>query len=169
MSLITLSDFGEYKFLTANINAAKDLDPHIDEAEEFDLKPVLGEQLYLDFKTNVALPHYQTLLLGGQYTYKGNTYEFKGAKAVLVYYTYVRLLVNNGVTSTPSGFTKKILENSERPDNAQLSSMINQAKSGARHHENQMLLYLERMSNTYPLFKCSHQTNPGTVKINSIG
>lgn len=169
MSLITIDDFGEYKAISLNINKEKDLQPFIDEAEEFDLKPVIGSQLFIALRANITQSIYQDLLNGKQYTYQSKTYEFKGIKAVLVYYTYCRLLINDGVTSTPSGFVKKTLENSERAPAAQMAQMINQAKSGAKHHEDELLCFLNRNSTTYPLYSCSQQTNTGTVKINAIG
>lgn len=160
--LISITDFTNNKYLSQNLDD-RDIDPIIDEAQEFDLKPVLGRELYLDFITNVTATKYQDLLNGKTYTPTGSTspIEFKGLKEVLKYYVYKRMIVLGGVKSTNSGFVLKTLENSERIPATQMAQMIAQAASGARAYEDDMVLFLNNFHTTYPLWKCSLRKNKG--------
>lgn len=161
-NLINITDFTENKSLTQNLDA-RDIDPIISEAQDFDLRPVLGPQLYLDFITNINQTKYQELLNGKTYTPTGGTapIEFKGLKMVLKYYVYARLLVADGVKSTNSGFVLKTLENSERISGAQRTQMIAQARSGAKAYEDDMVCFLNNYSDTYPLWSCTTRKNKG--------
>ena len=160
--LISITDFTNNKYLSQNLDD-RDIDPIIDEAQEFDLKPVLGRDLYLDFSTNVTLDKYQDLLNGKTYTPTGytNPVQFQGVKEVLKYYVYARLIVLDGVKSTNSGFVMKQLENSERISGTHRTQMIAQARSGARAHEDEMVFFLNNFYTTYPLWQCSLRKNKG--------
>lgn len=162
MRLISVTDFTNNKYLSQNLDD-RDIDPIIDEAQEFDLKPVLGRELYLDLITNFTETKYQELLNGKTYTPTGYTspVQFQGLKEVLKYYVYKRMIVLDGVKSTNSGFVMKTLENSERISGTQRTQMIAQAASGARSHEDEMVFFLNNYSTTYPLWKCSLRKNQG--------
>lgn len=155
-NLINITDFVENKFLTQNLDSS-DIDPVIREAQDFDLKPVLGAALFQDMMDNLTVAKYRTLLDGENYTPTGATspIHFTGLKAVLKYYVYARLLVVDGVKSTNSGFVQKSLENSERIAGTQRTQMIAQARSGAKAYEDEMISYLNNYSTTYPLWGCA--------------
>lgn len=171
--LISKADFVDWKNLSINIDAIKDLNTYIAEAQEFDLQPVLGAYFFREFQqafAQVSPPQKFTDLLNGV-TYTdatGNEFEFKGVKVVLIYYVYVRLLVVNGVKSTYSGFVQKTLENSERISDKQRAEMVNQTKSGAKKFENDMLKFIADHKTDYPLYKGGIIKNSGTVKITAI-
>lgn len=154
-NLINITDFTENKFLTQNLDSS-DIDPIINEAQMFDLKPVLGDALFHDMMENLTVAKYVTLLDGTIYTPTGWTspIRFSGLKMVLKYYVYARLLVLDGVKSTNSGFVLKTLENSERISGTQRTQMIAQGKSGAKVYEDEMVRYLNNYSTTYPLWGC---------------
>ena len=160
--LISITDFTNNKYVSQNLDE-RDIDPVIDEAQEFDLKPVLGRELYLDFLTNITDTKYQDLLNGKTYTPTGytNPVQFQGIKEVLKYYVYARMVVLDGVKNTNSGFVQKTLENSERLSGSQRTQMIAQARSGARAHEDEMVFFLNNFYTTYPLWQCSLRKNKG--------
>jgi len=74
---------------TAELDGAV-LEPHIQKAQDLDLRPVLGDVLYYDFMSkflvtgDASYAIYQTLLNGGSYTYAGNTIYFDGLKPFMV-------------------------------------------------------------------------------------
>ena len=160
--LISITDFTNNKYLSQNLDDS-DVDPVIDEAQEFDLRPVLGRELYLDFLNNVTDTKYQELLNGKEYTPTGyiNPVKFQGVKEVLKYYVYARMVVLDGVKNTNAGFVHKTLENSERLSGTQRTQMIAQARSGAKAHEDEMVFFLDNFYTTYPLWKCSLRKNKG--------
>ena len=162
MRLISITDFTNNKYVSQNLDE-RDIDPVIDEAQEFDLKPVLGRELYLDFINNVTVTKYDELLNGKTYTPTGYTspVRFEGVKEVLKYYVYARMVVLDGVKNTNSGFVQKTLENSERLSGTQRTQMIAQARSGAKAHEDEMIFFLNNFYTDYPLWQCSLRKNQG--------
>ena len=155
--LITVSDIKNYKTLSINIAALK-IDSEINEAQEFDLRPILGDALYLDlltdFEASPSLATYNELFNGCTYTYSGNTYQHDGLKAMLCYYAYARFLNNSNTNSTAFGVVIKNNNDSEPVSEKTLSRLVGQALNGAKIFENRTLDYLRRNSADYPLYKC---------------
>ncbi len=154
-NLINITDFTENKFLTQNLDSS-DIDTVVEEAQMFDIKPVLGDALFYDMMENLTVAKYVNLLNGEAYTPTGATspIRFSGLKIVLKYYAYARYLVLDGTKSTNSGHVRKILENSERISGTQITQMVAQARSGAKVYEDEMVKYLNNYSTTYPLWGC---------------
>ena len=77
--LITLADIQALKPISVNINETKALKPFILEAQEFDLKPFMGDAFYIalmtDFDASPSLSTYSDLFNGSTYTYDGETYQ----------------------------------------------------------------------------------------------
>ena len=71
------------------------------EAEEMDVRPVLGDKMLAYIRDNVA--QVSNLLNGTTYTYNGQTYTFSGLKKAVAYYTYARLIVGGDIEVTRSG------------------------------------------------------------------
>jgi hypothetical protein len=164
---LRLLDFTEYKYLTQNLDQ-EELETVIEEALEFDIMPVIGAAFLLDIKTNLEADPvptiYDELLNGKTYTPTGCTgaIQFKGLKTVLKYYVYARLMVQDGIKSTASGFVQKTLENSERVSGAQRSQMINQTRSGAAKFESDLTNFLCNFASSYPLYSQGPRKNKGT-------
>lgn len=154
-NLINITDFTENKFLTQNLDSS-DIDPVIAEAQMFDLKPVLGDALFHDMMENFTVAKYVNLLDGQTYTPTGATspIRFSGLKMVLKYYVYARLITDDGIKSTNSGFVRKTLENSERITDKDKALKVAQSRSGAKVYEDEMVKYLNNYSTTYPLWGC---------------
>lgn len=158
--LISLSDIQEFKGLSSNIKTAKELTPHVLEAQEFDLRPFMGESFYLafmdDFEASPSLgtPAFEELFNGKRYTYNGEQFEFQGLKAVLAYHSNARYLTTAGMTSTPTGFVNKTNQYSERISDKATLRLIEQSRAGAMVHQNRVKEFLNRFSSLYPLYKC---------------
>ena len=107
--LITLANIQAVKSISLNINESKQLNPYILEAQNFDLRELLGDTFYLDLIADfIALPSltkYSLLFNGGEYTYQNEKYYVDGIKQFLVYSTYARYVVNSGVISTATGIS----------------------------------------------------------------
>ncbi len=76
--LITLANIQDVKSISLNVNETKQLSPYILEAQNFDLRELLGDAFYLDliadFSALPSLDKYDLLFNGGQYTYLNDTY-----------------------------------------------------------------------------------------------
>jgi hypothetical protein len=171
---LRLLDFTEYKYLTQNLDQ-EELETVIEEALEFDILPVIGAAFMLDITTKLEAEPVETiydeLLNGKTYTPTGATgaIHFKGLKQVLKYYVYARLMVQDGVKSTASGFVHKVLENSERVSSTQRTQMISQTRSGAAKFESDLIAFLCNFAAIYPLYCGGIRKNKGTgFRINAI-
>lgn len=169
--LITLSDITSVKSISLNVNEVKQLTPHILEAQNFDLRQFLGDELYLDliadYVSSPSLVLYADLFNGGSYNYGGQTYYNDGLKMFLIYSTYARYTANSNIISTATGFVQKTNEYSDGISEKTISRLITQARSGAESCENSIRYFLQRNSSIYPLYKCNKQnktTNGFTIR-----
>jgi hypothetical protein len=172
--LITLQDVATAKGISLNVNDTKQLAPHIFEAQNFDLRELLGDAFYLDliadFVASPSLNEYSELFNGGTYTYNGESYYLDGVKQYLIYSTYARYIANSGVISTASGLVNKTNQYSEKVDEKTILRLVTQARSGATFCENGIKEYLSRKKQDYPLYKCENITKfTGGFKIRSVG
>ena len=172
IKLITLADIRTYKQISSNLNAIK-IDSEINEAQEFDLRPFMGDEFYLalldDFSNSPSLQLYDDLFNGCTYTYGGNTYQHDGIKAMLCYYAFSRYLNNSNTNATAFGTVIKQNDDSEPVSEKTLSRLVGQAISGAKIFENRVYDYLVRNSSTYPLFKCSiDNKKTGGLRVSAV-
>ncbi len=171
--LITLADIQAYKPISANVNEVKQLNTYIQEAQEFDLRPFLGDEFYLalvaDFEASPSLATYGDLFNGVDYVYNSDTYRNDGIKVMLVYYAYARYLNNAQNIITPNGIVSKQNNSSTPTSDKSVARLVNQAFSGGKIYENRVLDYLIRNNSDYPLYKCVKSTKrTGGLRISSV-
>lgn len=170
--LIGISDFTPYKSISHNINVTKKLEPYIVEAQEFDLKDLLGQELYNDllndFIASPPLGNYEDLYNGSSYTKGGKVYTHKGLIPVLVYFTYARFIMDSNSESTAFGQVVKTNQYSEPLSEKAIDRKYNQAKSGALAYWKDVEKFLNDNSIDYPLWKNNCKTVKG-IRITDIG
>ena len=171
--LITLADIQTLKPISANVNEVKQLNTYILEAQEFDLRPFLGDEFYLaliaDFETSPSLSTYGDLFNGVDYVYNSDTYRNDGIKPMLIYYAYARYLNNAQSIITPNGIVSKENNNSTPVSEKTTARLVSQAMTGGKLYENRVLDYLVRNKQNYPLYKCLNPTKrTGGLRITSI-
>jgi len=143
---------------TAELDGAV-LEPHIQKAQDLDLRPVLGDVLYYDFMSkflvtgDASYAIYQTLLNGGSYTYAGNTIYFDGLKPFMVCKTLVRLAVSQPAQLTRFGFVTKVASGSQPVDKDTIRMFVNGQNSDAQTYQNNICQYLNNNVTTYTKFK----------------
>ena len=160
--LISIDDFTPYKALSSNLTTVKNLDPYILEAQKFDLKKLLGRELYIDllddFEASPSLGIYSDLFNGLSYEYNDKKYSHEGLIPVLVYYTYARYVLNSGGHSTDYGLRKKLNQDSEEVSETEKARRVTQAREGAVAHWNDTKLFLDHYKvlypDTYELWNC---------------
>lgn len=147
--LIGKADFAGIRDISVNVNETTRLLPYIKEAQEIDLKNILGNEFFYDILQEDG-ELYDNLLDGLDYTYSGYNYSFIGLKTILVYFAYARFIVNDDNRSTGSGFVIKNNEFSEHIDNTKLRRLQADSISIANNYIEDMKLYLSRFNSTYP-------------------
>lgn len=172
--LVSLSDFGDFKQITSNLNAGIKLNPAIREAQEFDLRPLMGTEFYLalcdDFEASPSLSEYEDLFNGSRYTRGDVLCEHNGIKAVLIYYAYARYLATSMVNSTPFGLVQKTNVNeSTAVSEKTLSRLVQQARSGAESYWSRVNKFLLDNITDYPLYRCPKKPKSGGIRMISVG
>jgi len=117
---------------------------YINEAEQTQIKPVLGDKLYHDLCCidSVNDDRYQILLDGGEYTDKNNHFHsFSGLKVAISYFVYVKTLMSGDIESTRFGFVEKNSQYSSRISDAARSSAYNEAMEVGRVYLKECLEY----------------------------
>lgn len=131
------------------------------EAQDQDLRPVLGESLYYDMMTkffNTLDPmyaEYQKLINGALWVYNGDNVYFDGIKPMLAYYTLARLVQNNQVNITRYGVVTKVNAQSEPADYQTVTRVVNEMRSNAVGYRLQVDDYLLNNQTVYTKYKGS--------------
>lgn len=173
--LITVTQIAQYKQMTVNINAEKLVNPYIMEAQEFDLRPMLGDEFYLafidDFVASPSLQEYEAVYSGSTYTYQGKTYKHEGIVPILAYFAYARYAKEHKEISTGSGFRVKRNDSSDLASDVSISGKVSQARSGGVVYQERLKLFLDRNASDYPLWESCNSSNrrKGSIRVTAIG
>lgn len=171
---------GSFRFISDKIDN-KRIEVYIEESEELDIKPKIGDALFTDiieFINQVPVfartfsaefgggdnyPDYNILLNGGIYEalYCGvkTKRSFKGLIYALNYYVWARIVKNNNYTVTRFGVVNK---NETYSDNAVLKERLvleKDALSIADIYMNGCIQYLKGNASTFTLFERGKQKN----------
>lgn len=172
--LITKEDIAELKPLSENIDSTLKVDPFVREAQEFELRPFLSDEFFIDlvddFNASPSLQKYKNLFEGSIYTCGNTKYENPGIKAMLIYYAYARIVKKGPTNSTAFGFVEKLNDDSKPISEKAIARLVDQAMSGAKAYENRVRLFLNRNSSDYPLWDCGVDNKKvGGSRISAIG
>ena len=167
-NLITILDFEWIRDISENILPER-IDPFITEAQEFDVKPVLGRSLFYAMVSGLegspVEEIYTDLFEGKTYTDPSINAEisFAGVRKALIYYAYARLLLNNDMNITSFGNVIKENENySANADEKRIARGVIAAREAARAYESDYVKYLNDMGNLYPLWLKKNQFSTAT-------
>jgi hypothetical protein len=128
------------------------------EAQDQDLRPILGDGLFYDFMTkfystgDAMYTNYQNLLNGVAYTLNGQPVYFDGLKPMICYFTLARFIQNHPTHITRFGIVTKVVAQSQSVDPQVLRQVVNEMKSNAMTYKNQVDTYLGQNQTTYPLY-----------------
>src|SRR5262245_19626246 len=133
----TIDNLKEFRPLPAAMPAARIL-PYMAEAQQIDLKALLGDALYLDFITKfddasqgATYTAYQELIKGKTYIYGGRTVEHPGLIGFLSYSALARFFANNQVNATSFGVVQKEWEGSSSVDANNILHTVTELRSNA--------------------------------------
>lgn len=141
-----LIDYNEVFELTRKMSVHIDkdkIDSFIREAENMDLKPVIGDALLYAVKKDSE--RYAPLLMGGLYeTPQGELKSFEGLKSALAYFTFARFVRNGDGNVTRSGFMVKDNEHSARASETEKERAYNDAKSIAERYLSECMEFVKQ-------------------------
>lgn len=148
--LISLQDLKDLR-PTAEIDAVR-WKPYVTEAQDQDLRPILGDGLYYQLMQTPTATIYSELLNGKSYTYNGQTVYFDGLKPMLGYFTLARLIQNNQINIVRFGVVSKVVNQSQNVDPQVLRQVVNEMRSNAMTYKNQVDTFLLNNQSTYTLY-----------------
>ncbi len=175
--IIDNTKFVNYRALSLNQDNTRQLDPYILEAQQFDLRPLMGDAFYWEFikGLNVAIPASKWLDLrdGREYTNDcDDDVRFAGIEAVLVYFTYARYIRKKNITDTPFGFKVNNQQNSLNVDAKTVAGEVTDARSGALSYWYQVRDFLntQEFNTIYDKWDCGDvKPSTGGLKITKVG
>jgi len=162
MILIDQLTFQRYEDISANIKPER-LKIFITKAQDLDLKPFLGRSLYYDFIKHFnedgtikddAPQHYKDLLNGSEYLDKrGHIVLYEGMLPTLLYFAFARFIEADAIRYTASGPMQKQPDQSVRLSPAETTRLVQQQRSVANAHANEVGKFLWDHRADFPLWE----------------
>ena len=166
--LITPEEVGKYGRPISVKTDEDKLTAYIIEAEQMNVKPVLGDELFLSILEKGDDDEKFCLLLSvGTYSSEGKLYSFAGLKAALSYYVFAKYLMVGDFNATRFGITMKEDSYSAHISSAERSNAYSDTLEVANCYLQDCVSYCVRTG----LMKGSpgNQKATGAVKIRKIG
>jgi hypothetical protein len=170
--LITYSSFLDFFGMSENIPNNR-VTASIIEAQDFDIKPVIGEAFFYDvilkYGTSPADANIVKVVEGGTYTdCDGNTMSFAGLAKALNYYTLARFRKKQPINDTNFGVVVKRDLYSDPLDTKALSQSIDDARSSGMGYLNETIKFLQQNKDIYPLFKGNEDNYRKPLRITPV-
>jgi hypothetical protein len=152
--LITISDIAQYRDVTTHVKD-KRVDPMIREAQEIDLRNLLGETLYDKVVEDISPLNYPEL--------------DAVINPAMCYWAYARLLKNNRITITSNGVVNKNVDGSVQAVDQAIAIALSDARDVAKNYANRIVKFLDDNSTDYPEWKCKGNGARGSIRITAVG
>lgn len=142
---------------------------YITEAEQMNIKPVLGDKLFLDILQNGEdNEKYQTLLAGGTYrANNGDIYSFVGLKVCIAYFVFAKNVMVGDFQSTRFGTVLKESDYASHISTQERSHCYNDTLEVANSYLRDCLRYCSHVG--IPTGNIGSQRASGGIKIRKIG
>lgn len=150
----------------------KKVDRIIKEAQDLDVHPLLGDELYYDMVLNKSVDKYRTLLNGEQYTDEDNvTRIFTGLRMAIAYYFCARFVETNQINITTHGVVQKTNEHSTPVTEKTIAFQAGKYRSQGYEYWKQAEQYLNEKDDVYTKWKstCASANPRSSLKITPIG
>lgn len=156
--IITVENLKEFRPISEDIPESR-INPYIQEAQQLDLKRLLGPALFVDFLAKfddaaqgATYTNYQLLFKGTTYTYGGYTVEHPGLIGYLAYSALARLYANNQINVVKYGLVQKLSDKSEALSDKAVQMAVDELRSNALALQADIVRYLNTNIVTFPLF-----------------
>lgn len=137
----------------------KEFESFINEAQEFDFKPLVEEDFYFDLLAKKTDAAYVKLIDGGTYNYNDRAYNFQGIATVLSYFAFARFKLNSSAVSTSHGFVTKTTPNSEPLSLAERKNDYYEKQRQANLMMEDVVKFIQRNITDYPSWNASKNCN----------
>lgn len=165
------------RFVSNKIDDVR-IEPYIDESQQMDIKPVIGDALFIDLinyvnaEDKTGFPDYSVLLGGGEYMSDicGNRGKrmFKGLVESLNYYVWARIVKNNNFTVTRFGIVNKTDQYSANAELKERLVLEKDALAIADRYLRECIDYLNANRDKFPLFNRARIKNRLNISIIGI-
>jgi hypothetical protein len=162
--LIDQTTLHKYEDIATNVKPER-IKVFVKKAQDLDLKPFLGYALYYDFIhhfntdgtiSNDAPQPYKDLFNGSEYLDKfGNIVLYEGLAPTLSYFTFARFIEADAVHYTATGPVLKHHDNSDPVPPAYIVKLVQQQRSVANAHANEVEKFLWDNRADFPLWRYS--------------
>lgn len=151
-AIITLQDINRLaRACRADTDIAASL---IAEAEKQDIKPKIGDALYLQLTQDTVPGAYGTLLDGGEWTQAdGTTRCLTGLRTALAYYAYARIVRDGNLQSTRYGTVVKTEDNSTEGERTERQRQYREAFTTADGYMQEVMEYLAENAATFTAYR----------------
>jgi hypothetical protein len=154
ISLVTLSDLQELKYIHDSVKNSTSWPQFVSEAQQFDIKNWLGDCLLNELITEATAGTFsaanQTLLDGGTYTYLSNTYMFQGLRNCIAYYAFARFTNRAPFNYTAAGIVVKESDYSTPISDKDRQRLETEARLMGDAIKCEIITYLGRNYTLYP-------------------
>ena len=168
--LINKDTFADFEDISLNV-PDKRIAVFVKKAQDLDLKLFFGHAFYYDFikwfnddgsfKNNTP-DSYKNLFNGVEYQDRfGNDIIFEGVIPALIYWTFARFIEADGVHYTATGPVYKSGDNSQALTVSEKTKLVQQQRSVANAHANEVQKFLMDNRKDYPLWNYNSKNKSG--------
>lgn len=157
--LINKTEIAKHREVARNVRDDK-INPFIEDAELLDLKPLLGNKLYMALTTNYTDQRFIDLLEPKEFEVDGVPYKHQGLMKVLSIFAYARYIIQGSFTDTAFGFVQKSNQDSTPVSESSKRNIYQQDRQTATSYFSDISLYLSYNVSRYPEWKSNCSTTP---------
>lgn len=141
----------------------------IAEAQRVELKPRLGDALYIQLMAETPDERFDTLLNGGIWTDGCGEHLLTGLKTALAYYALARITRDGNIQETRYGSVVKDDQYSADPEKAERQRQYRELFSQADSYMAEALNYLAQNRQAFPEYKTCAKMRSNRMTIRTIG
>lgn len=142
----------------------------IAEAQRVEIKPRLGDALYLKLLEDKPEDRFKVLLEGGVWEDKCKAQNLlTGIKTALAYYALARIVRDGNIQATTYGAAVKDDQYSADPERTERQRQYRELFSQADSYMAEALVYLKKNCETFPEYKAQGKMRSNRMTIKTIG
>ena len=141
----------------------------IAEAQRVELKPRLGDALYLKLIADEPEDRFKVLLEGGEWKSDCGDNLLTGIKTALAYYALARIIRDGNIQATTYGAAVKDDQHSADPERTERQRQYRELFGQADSYMAEALTYLTKNRGTFPEYKVLGKMRSNRMTIKTIG
>ena len=141
----------------------------IAEAQRVEVKPRLGDALYLKLTSDAPEQRFETLLNGGAWKDSCGDHLLTGIKTALAYYALARIIRDGNIQASTYGAVVKDDQYSMDAERTERQRQYRELFSQADSYMAEALVYLTKNCDTFPEYKAAGKMRSNRMTIKTIG